>query len=443
MSIQTRKAAFVTLGCRINQHETDSIAGEFSAAGFSIVEHDVPGADVCVINTCTVTGKGEQKSRQAVARMRRLHPQALLMITGCAVERNAAAFAAREGVLLVDQDRKHAIARLVIERLAAGPELPLPDFENVQRNRFGFTPPAVSLHTRATLKVQDGCDNRCTYCIVPLVRGAAVSRPAGDCLEAARQLITLGYREIVITGVNLQQYSSGGLDLAALVTLLLDLPGDARFRLSSIEPDERSPKIAGLFAHPRLCPHLHLCLQSGSDRTLVRMGRHYSRGLFLDIVRELRKNDPLFNLTGDVIVGYPGETDEDFADTLATLREARLTHAHTFQFSPREGTAAAGLGEQVPARTMQGRSEAVRALVRETRALYLAAFQGQTEQLLVERTDPARQTARGYGEHYIPIIHSFEPDEPLPPVNSLLASQISGISNGKIPGLHGRSPAEK
>lgn len=441
MGIKTRKAAFMTLGCRINQYETDSLAGEFSAAGFSIIDHNNPGADVCVINTCSVTGRGEQKSRQAVARMRRLHPEALLIITGCAVERNASAFAAQPGILLVDQDRKHAIARLAIERLAAGSTSSLPNLESIPRDRFNFSPPAVSLHTRASLKVQDGCNNHCSYCIIPQVRGAAISRPAADCLEAAQQLIQLGYREIVISGVNLQQYSSGGLTLTDLVKRLLELPGTTRFRISSIEPDEQSFGIVELFAHPRLCPHLHLCLQSGSDTILAQMGRHYTRSLFLEIVQKLRESDPLFNISADVIVGYPGELDENFTATLDAIRAARLSHAHTFQFSAREGTRAADLDGQVPLRIMQERSEAVRALVATIRAQYLTMFQGKSEELLVERVDPIRQTAQGYGQHYLPITHSWQTGTPPPRTNSLLMSRIVGISQGKLPGLLGENPA--
>ncbi len=448
MSPDSRKAAFVTLGCRLNQYETDSIAGELAAAGFAIIEQDTPGADLCVINTCSVTGRGEQKSRQAVARMRRLHPDALIIITGCALERDATAFAAASGVLLVDQDSKHGIARLALRELESRSNPGVvrdtaPACIDLQRDRFAFRPPAVSLHTRATLKVQDGCDNHCTYCIVPAVRGSARSRPAGDCLTAARELIALGYHEIVITGVNLQQYTRDGLDLPWLVRELLAIPGEVRWRLSSIEPDDTTPAIVGLFDNPRLCPHLHLCLQSGSDRTLKRMGRRYTAGMFLDIVRELRRIDPLFNVTGDVIVGYPGETENDFDETMATLEEARLTHIHTFQFSPREGTPAAVMDDRVPKPEMQRRSEAVRNLTARTRTSYLETLLGQRETILVEKVDTGERTIRGYGEHYIPITMTFPPQVALPEANTFVPCLVSGTAPGKLQSLAGSLPGEK
>lgn len=442
MSLESRKAAFITLGCRLNQYETDSIAGQFAAAGFSIIDHDTPGADVCVINTCTVTGRGEQKSRQAVARMRRLHPDALIIITGCALERDASAFAATSGTLLVNQDSKHAIAQLALRELANRPTAELIDCPSLlvtdcRPDRFDFTPPAISLHTRATLKVQDGCDNHCTYCIVPTVRGSAKSRPVSECLDAARELIALGYREIVITGVNLQQYNADGLDLPGLVRAFLSLPGVIRWRLSSIEPDDTTPAIIGLFDNPRLCPHLHLCLQSGSDRTLKRMGRRYTTSMFLDIVHQLRRIDPLFNITGDVIVGYPGERDEDFEETLSTLREARLTHVHTFQFSPREGTPAASLEDRIPKQIVQQRSEAVRSLTTRTRSAYLAGFMGKKENVLVEKINQQDRTLRGYGEHYVAITMTVPARLSIPEVNTILPCLVTGTSTGKIESLCG------
>jgi threonylcarbamoyladenosine tRNA methylthiotransferase MtaB len=437
MSQEARKVALITLGCRLNQYETDSLAGDFAAAGFSIIDKDTPGADVCVINTCTVTGRGEQKSRQAVARVRRQHPEALIMLTGCAVERNAEAFASTEGVILVDQDKKHAIVRLALIALDAKNKDPASSQSMIKADRFGFTPPAVSLHTRATLKVQDGCDNQCSYCIVPSVRGKAKSRPLEDCLSAARQLVALGYHEIVLTGVNLQQYAHAGYELTDLVQALLALPESFRLRLSSIEPDETSPRIISLFENPRLCPHLHLCLQSGSDRTLLRMGRRYTSAMFLDLIGRLREIDPLFNITGDVIVGYPGETVQDFEETLATLKQAALTHAHTFQFSPREGTKAFLLGEQIPAPEMRRRSEGVRALVAENRARYLVSMQDQNQTILVERADVPNHTVRGYGQHFIPITLAVPEGEILPQTNTLVPCRISGIVDGKTPGLRG------
>jgi len=419
MDSPSRKLGFITLGCRLNQSESDALIGKFIQQGFSLAEDDTDPLHVCVLNTCAVTARGEQKSRQALARIRKRHPGALIIVTGCAAEHDQAQFPQLENVIFVDTDRKHAIMEIAEralaeqgqEKLRAGiaPAGIAPDRSDfapmgIAPDRFAFAPAAKSLHTRAALKIEDGCDNRCSYCIVPALRGKAQSRPFAECVDAACELIALGYHEIVVTGVNIQQYRdpASGKGLEPLVRALLALEGEYRLRLSSIEPEEATESLAGLFRHERLSPHLHLCLQSGADRVLALMRRKYRTSDFTALCCALRETRPLFNLTADIIVGFPGESDQDFADTLALVRACGFTHAHIFPFSPRAGCDAAELPDRPSKETVSERIMELRRLVHEIRYTFLQSLIGKEERVLVEKIH-ADGSAGGYGRLYIPI----------------------------------------
>lgn len=393
-----KKVAFKTLGCRLNQFETDALVTQFHRAGYQVVDDSVP-ADITVINTCTVTSQSDQKSRYAIRHAARNNDQGLVVVTGCMANNHREQLEANGQVTyVVDNSRKSQIVSLVDAHFRG--ELVLPD--KYPGDVFGFVTVDKSLHTRTFIKVQDGCDNFCTYCIVPSVRGRAVSRPAGEILDNVRSVVDNGFREVVITGVNIGRYDDHGIRIEGIMEKILELPGDFRVRLSSMEPDGFGPGFQNLFSHPKMTSHLHLCVQSGSDPVLLKMRRMYTSESFMEIVRNFRAEMPLFNFTTDVIVGFPGESEEDFQRTVELVREARFSHIHTFRYSRRRGTRADRMEEQVEERTRKKRSEVIRKLSEELRIRYMQAMVGKQQRVLVEKVDEEGM-AQGYGEHYLPV----------------------------------------
>ncbi|MFO0880402.1 MAG: tRNA (N(6)-L-threonylcarbamoyladenosine(37)-C(2))-methylthiotransferase MtaB [Gemmataceae bacterium] len=379
--MEPRRARLVTLGCKVNQYETQYVKELLEHAGWIEAADDEP-ADLCLVNTCTVTHEGDAKSRQVIRRLHQAQPGAEVVVMGCYATRDPAAVARLPGVSQVITDK----LRLVDELAPFGVVSPLPGI-----SRFDG-------HQRAFVKVQDGCLLNCAFCIIPSVRPVVRSRPAAEIADEVLRLVEAGYREVVLTGIHLGHY---GIDLSKgrprdqwtrlwhLLDRLAALPGDFRIRLSSLEAAEaRDDLIRALAQHPRLCPHLHLCLQSGSDRILSAMRRRYTRQGFLDRIARIRTqlDEPAFST--DVIVGFPGETDADFADTCATIRAAGLTSLHVFSYSPRQGTTAATLPDDVPPSVKSQRRETLHALERELAAAYHARLIGRTLDVLVESADP-------------------------------------------------------
>lgn len=251
------------------------------------------------------------------------------------------------------------------------------------------------------MKIQDGCDNFCSYCIIPSVRGAGVSRPLEDILDNVRRVSANGFKEIVITGVNIGRYDYEGHNFESVIEKVLALPGDFRVRISSLEPEGFSNNFHELFAHPKMVPHLHLCVQSGSERILKKMKRMYSAQQFHETMERFRAAIPDFNFTTDVIVGFPGETEEDFQETMDFLDKAKFTHIHTFRYSRRTGTKADEMKEQVNGRVMHDRSEIVRQHSEKTRLEYMQSMIGKKQRVLIEKHVDG--VASGYGEHYLPV----------------------------------------
>ena len=432
-SVMAPAIAFHNLGCRLNIAESDALAARFAAAGYRVVEHS-GAADVVVVNTCTVTGQADRKSRNALHRavrrdgrsgMRTGSPQhagsepptattasrhardrqatqRLVVATGCYVTAQGGVTCDLPGVdYAVDNDRKSGIFDLVEAHLAGE----LVDPAALPADPFGYRPGAQPLHTRATVKIQDGCDNFCTFCIIPAVRGRAQSRPAPDILDEARRLLDEGNRELVLTGVNLGRYRCGDWNFSLLLEHLLALPGDFRVRVSSLEPDPLDDRFVDLAGHDRLCPHLHLCLQSGSDHILLRMRREYDVDTYLDLVDRIRavwrRRGVPAHFTTDVMVGFPGETGDDFARTLEVCEAVDFGHIHTFRYSAREGTRAARLPGTVPEPVKAERSAAVRALAAAGRHRLAQRLTGHRQRVLVEQVEGA--LASGYGESYLRI----------------------------------------
>ena len=393
-----KKVSFKTLGCRLNQYETDALVTQFHQAGYQVVD-SASIADITVINTCTVTNQSDQKSRNTINRAARKNKGGLVVVTGCMANNHKEQLEANEKITyVVDNERKSQIVSLVDAHFSGEVVHP----ETYSGDVFGFEAVDQSLHTRTSIKVQDGCDNFCTYCIVPSVRGRAVSRPLDEILENIRRVVDNGFKEIVITGVNIGRYDFGKYKLESAIEKMLELPGDFRIRISSMEPDGFGPDFHKIFRHPKMAPHLHLCIQSGSDSILKKMRRMYSTRSFMDIVETFRKEMPDFNFTTDVIVGFPGESEDDFAETTRVVKEARFSHIHTFRYSRRKGTRADHLEEQIEERIKAERSEIIRLISEENRLDYMSSMVGKTERILIEKVNN-KGMAHGYGEHYLPI----------------------------------------
>jgi len=393
-----KKVSFKTLGCRLNQYETDALVTRFHQAGYQIVDFATQ-ADIAVINTCTVTNQSDQKSRNTINQAARKNPAGLVVVTGCMANNHKEQLEANEKITyVVDNERKSQIVSLVDAHFKG--EVVHPD--SLAGDIFGFETVDKSLHTRTSIKVQDGCDNFCTYCIVPSVRGRAVSRPLDEILENIRRVVDNGFKEIVITGVNIGRYDFGKYKLESAIEKMLELPGDFRIRISSMEPDGFGADFHKVFRHPKMAPHLHLCIQSGSDSILKKMRRMYSTRSFMDIVETFRKEMPDFNFTTDVIVGFPGESKDDFAETTRLVKEAQFSHIHTFRYSRRKGTRADRLEEQTEERIKAERSEIIRQISEENRLAYMSSMVGKTERILIEKVN-SKGMAQGYGEHYLPI----------------------------------------
>ena len=394
-----RKIAFKTLGCRLNQFETDALVAQFRRHDYEVVGYE-EDADVYVVNTCTVTNQGDAKSRKAIHMATRRTAEPVVIVTGCMVNGQKEAMQRMNGVTyFVDNARKTSIFQIVDAHFKG--ETVHPD--ELGKDLFGFETADDTLHTRSYIKIQDGCNNFCTFCIVPKVRGRAISRPAGDILDNIREVLDHGFKEVVLTGVNIGRYEHVGIDFEGLVEQIVELPGDFRLRISSIEPEGFGDKLFDLFGHPKMTPHMHICLQSGSDRILLLMRRFYNIPTYMNMVEKIKSRYSDFNLTTDIIVGFPGETEEDFQQTCRIAREIGFSHIHTFKYSVRAGTRAERMQDQVHEKVKQQRSELIRQISIENKRKYRSSMVGKNQVVLVEKVNPRTLIAKGYGEHYIPV----------------------------------------
>jgi threonylcarbamoyladenosine tRNA methylthiotransferase MtaB len=399
-----RKVAFKTLGCRLNQFETDSVLTDFHKSGYEIVAFN-ESADVYVVNTCTVTNRGDHKSKTAINQAVHHTNGSLVVVTGCMAESQKQYLEGRGDITYVVDNKSKSSILPMVEAHFNG-EIFTPDL--LRNDVFGFSVAEKSFHTRSMIKIQDGCDNFCTFCIVPIVRGRAVSRPEQDILENIRQVVDLDYKEIVLTGVNISRYEYEGLNFTALLEKILDIDGKFRVRISSIEPEGFGEPFFKLFSNEKLCPHLHLCLQSGSDHVLMRMRRNYNMSDYLRIIEALKSRYPLFNFTTDIMVGFAGETDKDFEDTCKVIREVGFSHVHTFKYSVRRGTRSEQMSEQVTEKIKQRRSIIAREIALENKLKYRQLFTGKQQIVLVEKNNNG--LAKGYGQHYVPV--EFKSEQP-------------------------------
>jgi threonylcarbamoyladenosine tRNA methylthiotransferase MtaB len=361
-----------TLGCKLNQAETELMAGQLAEAGYRLVAAG-EAADVYILNTCTVTGTADAKSRHLLRMARRRHPGALLVATGCYARRAASVLAGITGNgMVIGNERKDEIAALL-----AGAGYP--------GQPGGKAQETDALRGRTMVKIQDGCDSFCAYCVVPLVRPQKESQPAAEVIARIRQKVAGGHREAVLTGTEIGSYDDNGLGLRGLIKRILAETDITRLRLSSLQPPQIDGPLLELWQDGRLCRHFHLSLQSGSQAVLVRMGRRYTIGDYGRTVALIRQAVPDVAITTDVIVGFPGETEAEFAEGLEFCRKAGFARIHVFPYSPRPGTAAAGMPGQVPAEIKKRRRQQMLALAEESAIKFREKYLGRVMPVLFEQ----------------------------------------------------------
>ncbi len=389
--------AFKTLGCRLNQYETDALASTFQNNNFKLVDFESE-ADVYVINSCTVTHQSDHKSRNFISQANRRNKDSVLVVTGCMANNAKEELESRDEInYVLENDNKSALFALVDSHFKG--ELKHPS--QLDKDLFAYGATEKGFHTRSMIKIQDGCDNFCTFCIIPSVRGRAKSRPFEAILDNVKDVIDQGAKEVVITGVNIGRYEFENYKFDDLIEAILNLDGDFRLRISSLEPDGFGDKFLSLLSHPKMTPHLHLCLQSGSDEVLLKMRRMYTTKTFKNTVEKVRSIRPDFNFTTDIIIGFPGESEADFTESCDMIKNLEFGHVHAFKYSIRKGTRAERMPDQIPEKMKTERSEVLRGIAEDSKLNYRSQFIGKVQRVLVENING--NIAKGYGEHYVPV----------------------------------------
>jgi threonylcarbamoyladenosine tRNA methylthiotransferase MtaB len=399
-----KKAAFYTLGCKVNYCETESLQALFEQAGYRITGFDEE-ADVYIINTCTVTAESDHKSRKAIRRARRRSPEALIVATGCYVQGAPDQIGQMEQADLLIGNRERENLPRLIKNMEQGTPLNLV-CSHQPNDGFELLPPAPRRgRTRGFLKIQEGCNQRCTYCIVPLVRGPLRSMPPVAVTERVKILVESGCKEIVLTGVHLGLYGADlqQVSLASLLKEIVRIPGLIRLRLSSIEPtDITSELVDQIVSSSLICPHLHVPLQSGDGEILRLMKRPYEPVEFLYLAKWLKQEIPGLSLSSDVIVGFPGETEQHHRRSMALIREIGFSRLHVFKYSSRPGTVAAGFSGHLPNEAKERRSKEMIKLGEEMADDYRRRFIGSVQPVLVEKMVP-NNYGEGFTPHYLKV----------------------------------------
>lgn len=456
-----KTVALYNLGCKVNSYEMEGMGQKLREKGYHIVPFEEK-ADIYVVNTCTVTNIADRKSRQILHRARQLNPDAVVVAVGCYVQTGMANIEKDDGIdLAIGNNHKKDIAELLERYLEERRET-----EGTPRGQGSKTLGGATVtdmggsceyeemqlrqpteRTRVYIKIQDGCNQFCSYCVIPYARGRVRSRRAEDILQEIRGLAATGFREVVLTGIHISSYGMdfgdsrattagiGGnhVSLIELAERIHEIPGLDRIRLGSLEPRIINRETAGrLAALPKVCPHFHLSLQSGCDATLKRMNRHYTTGEYYTCVEELRRFFHRPAITTDVIVGFPGETEEEFARTKAFLEQVNFYEMHVFKYSRRNGTAAASMPGQVPEAVKVKRSsellELTRAQSRAFRAHYIG---GEAEVLLEERREiEGRMLLTGHTGDYVKV--AVEPAEGIMEENMLVTVPVRGFLTDEI-----------
>ena len=384
----------MTLGCRTNQYESQAYIDQLLARGYVRAEESEE-ADLCIVNTCTVTETADTSSKQVIRQLVKKNPNTQVVVTGCAAEKNPEAFQNMPGVLrVVSNKEKENLLPLAFPE-ESWPEFMIKNFE---------------AHTRAFVKIQDGCNSYCTYCIIPYVRGRSRSRKVDSIVEEVKALIANGFKEIVLTGINIGDFDGAPEEgeaptrLSDLVKIIDNVEGVLRLRISSIDPDEVDDDLMNAVINGRsTCHSLHIVLQSGSNVILKRMNRKYTSQMFSQAVEKMKNASKDFTFTTDVIVGFPGETEEDFADTLALMGQVRFAKVHMFPYSKREKTRAALYPNQVPQEIIQVRKRKVLEVAEQTSFLLRQEYVGRKMKVLLESPEKDGKTFLGHTENFLPV----------------------------------------
>lgn len=419
------KIVFYTLGCKVNQYETQVIKELLEQRGYETgEENDL--ADIYVVNTCTVTGLADRKSRQYIRRAKKINPHCVTVVMGCYAQMNPREAAEICGAdIVIGTNEKGKLPEVLEDYLAScgGDHLNRERKAPVCRVRrstdlteYEETGLITSMESRnrAFIKIQEGCDRFCSYCVIPYARGGIRSRAPEDILAEAEQLLEKGFKELVLTGINAALYGAEtqtGPGLESLIAKLSDLPGDFQIRLGSLEPTVVDVDyVERLLHYPKLCSHLHLSLQSGSNRILAAMNRHYDRNSYLKIVDLLRNHDPNFGLTTDIIVGFPGETEADFQESIDLVCKAGFVKTHVFPYSKRKGTAAAEMEGQIEPAVKKTRTGL---LIREAEMVSQAFFKkniGTCRPVLFEEYNEEKGLVHGFSDNYIKVYCKVAPE---------------------------------
>lgn len=421
----SKKVAFYTLGCKVNQYETDVMTSVFEKDGYDIVEYE-EYADVYIVNTCTVTNMSDRKSRQILRRAKEINPDAVLCAVGCyaQVAKNVLEDLKEIDIILGTNDKREILSAVNNfienkERYSKVTDI-LAERKYVEWNEMPH-----SLKARAEIKVQDGCDRYCTYCLIPYARGPVRSREMNKVYEEIEYVAKTGIKEVVITGIHISSYGKDLADKPKLIDLLekiSDIEGIERIRLGSLEPliiDEEF--VIRLKALPKVCNHFHLSLQSGCDETLKRMNRRYTTGEFKERVELLRKHLPEVALTTDIIVGFPGETDEEFEQTYDFLKDIKFSKMHVFKYSPRVGTKAANFLNQIDGTKKDSRSEKLIELSENNEKEFASKYIGTEIEVLFENGHD------GHTTNYIEVYSESEQE-----LNKIIKVVPTKFENGKL-----------
>lgn len=436
--LNSKSVAFLTLGCKVNSYETEAMQKLFEDAGFQVVDFDNQ-ADVYVVNTCTVTNIADRKSRQMLHKAKKMNNDAIVIAVGCYVQAAKEALEQDESIdIVIGNNRKKDILQ-ILDEYYEGNETPVNAVIDINEDSEFETLhiDSVSEKTRAYIKIQDGCNQFCSYCIIPYARGRVRSRSEESVISEVAQLVANGYKEVVLTGIHLSSYGidklnkDGNPTLLKLIIKLSEIDGLERIRLGSLEPRIITEEfVKTLASNSKFCPHFHLSLQSGCDTTLVRMNRKYNTSEYYEkceLIRSYFKNPAI---TTDVIVGFPGETEEEFEETRKFLRKVSFAQMHIFKYSVRKGTKAETLPNQVKDQVKTERSNILLELNKVLMQEYHSLFIGAEENILIEEyiEIDGQKYQIGHNERYIKIAIKSENDK----INQIVKGRIKGYLNKEI-----------